>query len=330
MHWEKEIRVRITIRRVIFTVLAASTVLNLAIVGAVFGADSAPPSPTETPTLTAAFSTSTDSGLGGTVEASPSASTPLPGTTDAIVTTATFPPAPTPTNRTVWQLCIRKFYWQSYRVTHGDSLSRLASATGSTIEDLIAANCLVDSKIYIGQVLYLPRALPNTVVFTSTPTPTASSAPSQTVTPSPTDTVTNTSTPTATASPTSTNTPTETPTSTSTPTLTQTQTLTYTPTDTLTLFENPRGYPVCNDSVYLYFAVTPRDPDGIQSVVISYTTSGDFFAEASMSPDGETYYWGPGTSVNDPVFYFFRVTDGLGHVVVSDLYQFSAVCPKGN
>ena len=42
MHWEKKICIRITIRRIVGTVLAASAVANLIIVGAVFGADASP------------------------------------------------------------------------------------------------------------------------------------------------------------------------------------------------------------------------------------------------------------------------------------------------
>jgi hypothetical protein len=103
-----------------------------------------------------------------------------------------------------------------------------------------------------------------------------------------------------------------------------------TPTDVPTVFENPGGYPVCNGSPNLYFAVTPRDPQGIRSVVVSYTTGSNSFEEAFMSPDGDTYYWGPGKSANDIVFYSFRVIDGLENVVVSNTYQFSAVCPSIN
>ena len=39
MHWEKKICIRLTIRRIVVTILAASAVTNLVIVGVVFGAD---------------------------------------------------------------------------------------------------------------------------------------------------------------------------------------------------------------------------------------------------------------------------------------------------
>src|SRR5215207_748052 len=97
MHWEKEIRVRITIRRVVFVVLAASTVANLMIVGAVYGAD---PAPTETPVLTAVSSTSTFSVPAVTVETSAVPPTSLPGITltdiPAMSSTDTLTPTQTP------------------------------------------------------------------------------------------------------------------------------------------------------------------------------------------------------------------------------------------
>src|SRR5215218_7618374 len=51
MHWEKEIRVRITVRRLVIAILAASTVANLVIVGAVVGADAPSATPTATSVL---------------------------------------------------------------------------------------------------------------------------------------------------------------------------------------------------------------------------------------------------------------------------------------
>ena len=48
MHWEKKICIRITLRRIVGTILAASTVVNLVIAGVVFGADSPAPAPTIT------------------------------------------------------------------------------------------------------------------------------------------------------------------------------------------------------------------------------------------------------------------------------------------
>jgi hypothetical protein len=450
MHWEKEIRVRITVRRIVIAVLAASTVANLTIVGAVLGADSAPPAPIETPVSTAAFPTSTLSALTVTEETSAPAWTPIPGVriTDSvtITPTATFLPVQTSTDRPLWPLCIRKFYWPTYRVNHGDSLSRLASATGSTVAELKSANCLSDSRIYVGQVLYLPRALPVPTPFTltATQTSTASITPSQTSTPTATDTATNTltNTPTDTLTPTATDTPSFTPTDTPTTpaaacdhalwvsdvtfpdgsvmlpgtaftkvwrfenigscTWTTAYTVVYrdgesfgalpasplpkdvppggtvdiaidmvapsvpgryrgywmfsnangrlfglgsqanelwwleievsdpTPENGPTIFEEVAGYPLCDEASNLYFAVIPRDPEGIRSVIVSYTNSPDSLDEPFMIRKGELYYYDLGKSTNDTVLYQFQVTDGLENVTVSKIYQFSAICPTLN
>ena len=446
MHWEKEIRVRITIRRIVIAVLAASTIANLTIVGAVFGADSAPPTPTETPALTAAFPTSTDPSTAVTAETSPPVQTPLPDVTvtDVIIPTATFLPMETATDRPLWPLCIRRFYWPAYRVVSGDSLSRLASATGSTVGELISANCLIDSRIYVGQVLYLPRAVPSRTPFTSTATQTASITPSQTSTPTATDTATNTATntPTDTLTPTATDTPSSTPTDTPTTpaavcdhalwisdvtvpdgtvlqpgaaftkiwrfenigscTWTTSYLVVYrdgesfgapaasplpkdvppggrvdiaidmvaptipgryrgywmfsnangrlfglgsqandlwwleievsgpTPESRSTVFEKVAGYALCDEASNLYFEVLPRDPDGIRSVILSYTNGPDTLDELFMIQKGELFYYDLGTSTNDIVRYWFQVTDGLENVTVSQTYEFSTVCPTFN
>jgi LysM repeat protein len=450
MQWEKKICIRITLRRIVGTILAASTVANLIIVGAVYGADSAPPAPARTIVPITSVSTATVSAPVSTVrETSISAATYIASVTLTntlgITPADTFTPTQLPTDPPGWKLCIRKFYWPTYRVKYGDTLFRLASGSGATVEELISANCLRNSRIYVGQVLYVPRVISSTLTYT----PTATQTPSATVTPSQTstDTATATYTPRATDTPSFTptytpQTPTFTPTATSTTppaacdnaqfvadvnipsgtvmlpgtaftktwrfrnigscTWTTSHAVVYmdgeafgapaasplpadippggtvdisinmvapsipgfyrgywmfrnangalfgvgpqanqawwldievfdpTPTDVPTVFENPGGYPVCNGSPNLYFAVTPRDPQGIRSVVVSYTTGSNSFEEAFMSPDGDTYYWGPGKSANDIVFYSFRVTDGLENVVVSNTYQFSAVCPSIN
>ena len=459
MHWEKEIRVRITIRRVVVAVLAASTVANLMIVGAVYGAD---PAPTETPVLTAVSSTSTFSVPTVTVEASALPWTPLSGIaltdTPAISPTDTLAPTQTRTEPPIWKLCIRRFYWPTYRVTFGDTLFKLAAATGSTVEELISANCLRDSRIYVGQVLYLPRAIAGPIfTLTATQTSTASVTPSHTSTPTPTDTPTATDTPAATDTPTYT--PTNTPPS---PTFTPTDTLTntppsptFTPTDTPTtpaavcdharlvgditfpsgtvvrpgmsftkiwrfenigactwktsyslvymdgepfgdqtasplpvdvppggmvdvainmvapsvpgiyrgywmflnargavfglgpradqawwldievsdqipedvptVFENHAGYPLCDEAGNLYFEVLPRDPQGIRSVMLSYTIDGQSVDEPFMRQKGELYYY-LGQSKNDIVSYYFEVTDGMENVTKSPTYEFSTLC----
>jgi LysM repeat protein len=45
-----------------------------------------------------------------------------------------------------------------YTVEPGDSMGLLAEQTSSTIQELVAGNCLNNAdQIFVGQVLYLPR-----------------------------------------------------------------------------------------------------------------------------------------------------------------------------
>lgn len=111
--------------------------------------------------------------------------------------------------------------WIVYTVQAGDTLYSLAVRTGTTVEAIRQANCLMDYTIRIGQRLYLPRP----PVITVTPTPTS--------TPSPT------ASPTATVTPTASPTPTETPTWTPTPTPTVAPVTTVTPTSTMTMTAEP-------------------------------------------------------------------------------------------
>lgn len=215
MHWEKEIHIRITWRRVVGTILTASTVANLIIVGAAFGAD-APPAPTITSVTLTSLSTSTVSVPAATlVDTSASALTHIPGITPT--DTPGTPPTDPLMDVSEWPLCIRKFHWPSYRVQPGDTLFSLAPATGSTAKDLISANCLANDRIYAGQRLYVPR-LPVDITPSFTPTETSSQSPTATETATPTATTTNTPTATGTLSPTATYTPSNTPTATSTTT----------------------------------------------------------------------------------------------------------------
>lgn len=49
--------------------------------------------------------------------------------------------------------------WIPYTVEAGDSIGALATATSSTIQDLVNANCLTDpDTLFTGQVIYLPRS----------------------------------------------------------------------------------------------------------------------------------------------------------------------------
>lgn len=49
--------------------------------------------------------------------------------------------------------------WTTYTVEPGDSMGLLAEQTDSTTAELTQANCLSNAdEIYVGQVLYVPRA----------------------------------------------------------------------------------------------------------------------------------------------------------------------------
>jgi LysM repeat protein len=155
--------------------------------------------------------------------------------------TATVLATPIPT------LCGPPFGWTIYSVRPGDTLASIARATGTTVAQLMLANCLVSDRIYAGQRLYVPRLpIPPTLppTFTPTPTPTDTETLTPTATPTPTSPVVpTTETPTASVTPsfTPTATPTDTPTSTPTPTDTPTASVSPTtpPTDTPTPSATP-------------------------------------------------------------------------------------------
>ena len=273
MHWEKKICIRITVRRIVTTILAASTVANLIIVGAVFGADGES-APTASPEWASSLSTPTflipRSGGGETPTPVPPIS---PSTTTEVaqvpVTMPADPPALTQelVDSPEWVVCIKKFYWPTYRVQPGDTLFSLAAAAGTTVSRLMSANCLPDVRITAGQILYVPRLLINT----DTPTPTSTL----------TETMTVTFTPTAKPSYTPTETPTPTPTFSQTPTATYTPTHTPTPTSTLTTVSNspPRVTIIvpANNSSYGYTGSNP-------TLGVWYTTI-DLQAQVSDAQD---------------------------------------------
>lgn len=140
------------------------------------------------------------------------------------------PPTPSPTATAFVPilpptLCGPPLGWQLYTVRPGDTLSSIARATGTTVQQLMLANCLDTDQIKIGQRLFVPRQ----------PFPTATRPPILTPTPPPSPTVT-AGTPTPTLSTIDTPTGTPTPTDTSTPIIIQSPTLSptveVTPTDT--------------------------------------------------------------------------------------------------
>lgn len=84
--------------------------------------------------------------------------TPLP--------TQTLTPEPTEFN------CRPYTWWPVYLVQAGDTLSVIAALTGTTVQELVTGNCLLNpDAIYVGQPLYVPR-LPPTPVPVPTDTPT--------------------------------------------------------------------------------------------------------------------------------------------------------------
>src|SRR5512145_553346 len=175
MHWEKKVTIRITFRRIVGAILAASTVANIVIVGAVVGADSPSSTPTMTSTSITPFWTATlFIPTAETVAAIPITVTLMVGTTPIETSTPaeTFTPTPTPTDPPPLMICIKRFYWPTYRVQAGDSLFAIASSTGSSVNDLMQANCRTKDRLYIGEVLYVPRLLTNPITPTSTGTPT--------------------------------------------------------------------------------------------------------------------------------------------------------------
>lgn len=110
------------------------------------------PEPTSTPTFTPT----------PTPSATPT-STPIATRTPTQTRTPTRTPSPSPTT------CVSApTGWITYLVRAGDTLSGLAAATGTALDELLAANCLSATALLIaGQPLFLPRA----PAVTSTPLP---------------------------------------------------------------------------------------------------------------------------------------------------------------
>lgn len=96
-------------------------------------------------------------GLSPTTTASPSlTATAMPtATTTRAVAGAVLPP--TTVNCTV------RTDWLAYSVAAGDTLFRIAQRGGTTVNALVAANCLSDpSRIEAGQILYVPNPIGGT------------------------------------------------------------------------------------------------------------------------------------------------------------------------
>ena len=104
---------------------------------------------------------------------------PLPTQTPTKTETATTqapqptePPVDIPATPTV-RACGHPNQWVAYTVQPGDTLYSLANATGTTVSELMFANCLNDSNyILAGMTIYLPRLPVRTAVPTIPPTAT--------------------------------------------------------------------------------------------------------------------------------------------------------------
>jgi len=298
MYWEKEIRFRLTTRRIFGAILAAMSAMNLIIVGAVFEAASSatptltPLSITQVQTLTFPVPTSTvEETFVSTLASTESATQTISATfTDTVIPTATSTSPPIPT------LCTVRSYGSIYYVQRGDTLYALAHLTGSTVEELMLANCLTDTRILTGQLLYMPRLPVVTLMPTSTYTPTG--------------------------------TPYIPPTFIPTATLTDTPIITpiYEP----TIFQNPSGnISLCYDPYYIYFSVLPLDSQAIRSVTVFYSFNNGPWNEISMGPDGATYY-GSGTITGkyaqaEMDYYYFRAIDSLGNITNSDKFSITFI-----
>lgn len=94
-----------------------------------------------------------------------------PATTMTVTSTlpATLTTTPSPT--TTPTPCARRNAWPTVTVAAGDTLFRIAQRVGSTVDELVTANCLADrNRLSVGQTLHVPR-LPPTPTTTPSPTP---------------------------------------------------------------------------------------------------------------------------------------------------------------
>jgi LysM repeat protein len=179
MRKARKICCRITPRRIMGGVLIAATVVNLIIVGAVYQVSV----PDVVPTITASPTSSpiaftfvppsveiptqislTPTGLPTQTYTATPTDTPTLTPTETFTPTSTDTPSPTPTQ------CVPQYSWPVYVVQRGDTLYDLAPITGSSVPELMLANCLPDTRIYVGQQLYVPHLPIITPTPTNTPT----------------------------------------------------------------------------------------------------------------------------------------------------------------
>lgn len=182
MQKARKICCQITPRRIMGAILLAATVVNLITVGAVFEATVPLAAPTVTETQMTVFLTGTFAILTateGNIPALTLTPTDVPAQTLTITDTATDTPSATSTETATFTAthtpsssptpCFPRYDWPVYVVQRGDWLLAIARATGSTDQELRQANCLVNSNIYPGQGLRVPRLPITPTVTTAVP-----------------------------------------------------------------------------------------------------------------------------------------------------------------
>lgn len=84
-------------------------------------------------------------------------STPTPAPTLTITLRPTATRTPAVTASATACVSMPPADWVSYRVQAGDTLSALAGSTGTTVDELMAVNCIEDARrVLAGQIVYLP------------------------------------------------------------------------------------------------------------------------------------------------------------------------------
>jgi LysM repeat protein len=175
-------------------------------VGAVYGVASSPAAPPVTPSPTASPFNITSPVPASTMQeifTLTLAPTDTPAPSPSATPTHSLTPTATQTAPLSSTPCIPWSSWPAYIVQLGDTLSLLARATGSSVPELMQANCLPDDLIYVGQWLYVPRVPVKSLTATPSVTLTQILTVTTTVTPTftPTNTLTNTPSATATDTP---------------------------------------------------------------------------------------------------------------------------------
>ncbi len=93
--------------------------------------------------------------------------TPSPTSTPASGLIIIEPPQQTPEPTAG---CTPRTDWPTYIVQVGDTLQGIADQAGTSIPDLVAANCISDpNSIFVGQSLYVPQPIANTGLSGSVP-----------------------------------------------------------------------------------------------------------------------------------------------------------------